>query len=77
MALALLQVAQPQAGRAELYGAGVRLFFPGDDAQQRGLAAARLAHNRDELAGIDREGDASKCVYLHPATGDERPLDFL
>ena len=40
--------------------AGGRLFEIGDDAQERGLAAARGADERDELALLDVEVDVAE-----------------
>src|SRR4029079_14454470 len=37
---------------------GVRLLEAGDHAQRRGLAAARRAQQREELAGLDRQIEA-------------------
>ena len=39
-------------------GAGRRLVEPGDEVEQRALAAARRADEADELAGLDLEVDA-------------------
>src|SRR5262249_37924411 len=38
----------------------------GDDVEQRGLAAARRSHHRDELAGVEREVDAAQRTYRCP-----------
>src|SRR5207237_6190966 len=47
-------------GVAERDAAGVELLQAGDEAQQRALAAAALAHDRDELAGGDVQVDAAQ-----------------
>ena len=44
------------AGAANMDVAAIRMFEPGDQAQQRGLAAARGADDDDELAGLDVHG---------------------
>ncbi len=48
----------------EEHAAGVRDFQAGDDAQQRGLPAARRAEQRHQLAGLD--------VQVDVGDGDER-----
>ena len=45
-----------------------RLFEAGDDAQERGLAAAARSDDRDELAAIDGQVDAAQRVELAEAT---------
>ena len=44
------------AGAADMDVAAIRMFEPGDQAQQRGLAAARRADDDDELARLDVHG---------------------
>ena len=62
-------VAAEQADRAAR-----RLLEAGDGAQQRGLAAAGGAEDRDELAGLDREVDAVQ--HRHGAVADMEVLDL-
>ena len=50
---ALVGVAHGLVGDDDL--AGVRPLEPGEAAQRRGLAAARGAEQRDQLAGADPE----------------------
>jgi hypothetical protein len=47
---------------AEQDAAGVGRFQAGDDAQQRGLAAARRAQQRDQFAGVDVQVDVLQRV---------------
>src|SRR6185312_6375989 len=48
----------------------VRRFEAGDDAQQRGLAAARWAEDGEELAVLDLEGDLVDRGNRAEALGD-------
>jgi hypothetical protein len=52
---------------------GALRFEAGDDAQQRGLAAARRAEQADELALVDREADVAKRDEAAEVLGN--PLD--
>ena len=51
-------------GAVDQHAARGRVLQPGDDAQQRGLAAARRADEDDELAVVDLEVDALQHVDL-------------
>jgi hypothetical protein len=53
--------------------AGALRLEAGDDAQQRGLAAARRAQQADELALVDREADVAKRDEAAEVLGN--PLD--
>ena len=68
-----------QAGRASLttrppitIDAGVVALQPRDHAQGRGLAAARRAEQRDELAVLDDEVDAVDRLHLAEVPADAR-----
>ena len=57
-----------------MHVAGGRILQPGDDAQQRRLAAAGRADEDDELAILDLEVDALQ--HLDPAEGFADVLEF-
>jgi hypothetical protein len=57
---ALAQREVTRVGLAEQYAAAIGLLQPGDQAQQRGLARAGWAEQRDELARLDIKRDAAK-----------------
>src|SRR4051794_30520452 len=59
----------------EQHLAGGREVEPGDDAEQRGLAGARRAQQRHELARLDAERDAAQGREVVEAAGKVADLD--
>src|SRR5262249_59368446 len=54
-----LRLAQAaEVGPTHGYAAGARLVKPGDEVEERGLAAARRSHDGRELAALDRQRHA-------------------
>ena len=60
---------------AEVNAAGVRGFQPGNDAQQRGLAAARGPEQRDQFARIDVETDIAERLEIAEILADVADFD--
>ena len=54
----------------EEHGAAVGHFQPGDDAQQRRLAGAGRAEQRDQLPGGALDGDVVECDEVAEPLGD-------
>ena len=60
---------------AEAQRAGIGKIEPGEDAQQRRLARARGAEQRDELAILDRQADAAQRFEAAELLDDGVQLD--
>ncbi len=73
VALAGMQVCRLGAGEQDV--ALIRRFHAGDDAQQRGLAAAGGAEQGDQLAGRDVEVDVVERDEVAEALGDVADFD--
>ncbi len=65
------------AGAVHEHGTVGRLQQSVDDAQQRGLAAAARAHDRDELALTDREVDRTQRLDRRLVAADEGLGDIV
>ena len=50
----------PQLGRRPVVAVG--RMKQAEDVHQRALAGAGRAHDRDHLAGVDRDVDAAQCL---------------
>ena len=63
--VALADAARQRVVAVEQHLSLVRPFEAGDDAQQRRLAGARRAEQRNQLAGLDVQVDASRAPRRH------------
>ena len=73
IAIAGVQVRRFGAGKEDL--ALIGRFHTGDDAQQRGLAAARRTEERNEFAGRNVEVDVVERDEIAEALGDVADFD--
>ena len=62
---------------ADLDGAGARLIEPGDDVEQRGLAAAGRPDQHGEFAALDVEVDALQHLQWRRTACDSRGCSEL
>src|SRR5207249_2333438 len=65
LAVDVPQTKSPYIAAVETHRSGARIVEPGNEAEQRGLAAPRRARNADRLAGHGLEGHS---LQDHPLT---------